>query len=113
MTDSFDDIIAAARPVIASAPVSDALDEHGLHHQILPPSIRPVDDGSVLFGPARTGGYKVISGFVEGIYDLEIALVDDLRPGEVCVMATGANTDIGPRASCSPPAPAISRRRAS
>ena len=96
MTDSFDDIIAAARPVIASAPVSDALDEHGFHRQILPPSIRPVDDGSVLFGPARTGGYKVISEFVEGIYDLEIALVDDLKPGEVCVMATGANTDIGP-----------------
>lgn len=96
MTDTFDDIIAGARPLIASAPVCDALDDHGLHRQILPPSIRPIDDGTVLFGPARTGGYKVISERVEGIYDLEIALVDDLKPGEVCVLATGGNTDIGP-----------------
>lgn len=96
MTDSFDDIIAAARPLIASAPVCDALDEHRLHRQILPSSIRPVDDGTVLFGPARTGSYKVIHERVENIYDLEIALVDDLKPGEVCVMATGGNTAIGP-----------------
>ncbi len=67
--DSFDDIIAAARPLIASAPVCDALDEHRLHRQILPSSIRPVDDGTVLFGPARTGSYKVIHERVENIYD--------------------------------------------
>lgn len=96
MTETFAEIIERARPLIASAPVCDALDAHGFHNQILPPSIRPVDDGTVLFGPARTGSYEPISGFVEAIYDLEIALVDDLKPGEVCVMATGGNTAIGP-----------------
>ncbi len=96
MTETFADIIERARPVIASAPVSDALDAHGFHNQILPPGIRPVDDRSVLFGPVRTGSYQPISGHVDNIYDLEIALVDDLRAGEVCVMATGGNTVIGP-----------------
>lgn len=98
--DTTPDALAAlldkVRPLIASAPVSDALDDHGLHHQILPPSIRPVDEGTVLFGPARTGAYRAIWEKIPTIYDLEIALVDDLKPGEVCVMATGGNTAIGP-----------------
>ncbi len=96
MTETFAEIIERARPLIASAPVSDALDAHGFHNQILPPSIRPVDDRSVLFGPARTGSYTPISAKVDTIYDLEIALVDDLKAGEVCVMATSGNTVIGP-----------------
>lgn len=96
MSETFDDILARARPLIAAAPVCDALDEHGLHHQILPAGIRPVDDGTVLFGPARTGSYRPIWEKIDTIYDLEIALVDDLKPGEVCVMATAGNPRIGP-----------------
>lgn len=96
MTETFADIIERARPLIASAPVSDALDAHGFHRQILPSTIRPIDKGSVLFGPARTGSYRPIWEKIDDIYDLEIALVDDLKPGEVCVMATGGNTSIGP-----------------
>ncbi|MBN8940403.1 MAG: RraA family protein [Rhizobiales bacterium] len=96
MTESFADIIERARPLIASAPVSDALDQHGFHRQILPPHIRPVDDGTVLFGPVRTGSYRPIWEKIDTVYDLEIALVDDLKPGEVCVMACGGNLGIGP-----------------
>ncbi|CEJ10745.1 4-hydroxy-4-methyl-2-oxoglutarate aldolase [bacterium YEK0313] len=96
MTDTFADLIARARPLIASAPVSDALDEHGFRRQILPPSIRPVDERTVLFGPVRTGSYRPVWEHIPNIYDLEIALVDDLKPGEVCVMACAGNLNIGP-----------------
>jgi regulator of RNase E activity RraA len=96
MTDTLTALLEQARPLIAAAPVSDALDQHGFHHQILPPNIRPADDSIVLFGPARTGSYEPISGFVANIYDLEIALVDDLKAGEVCVLGTGGNLAIGP-----------------
>jgi 4-hydroxy-4-methyl-2-oxoglutarate aldolase len=96
MTDSFQEILERARPLIASAPVSDALDEHGLHRQILPPNIRPVDEGTVLFGPARTGSYRPVWQKIDNIYDLEIALVDDLKAGEVCVFGCAGNLSIGP-----------------
>jgi 4-hydroxy-4-methyl-2-oxoglutarate aldolase len=96
MTETFAQILERARPLIASAPVSDALDSHGFHRQILPPTIRPIDTGSVLFGPARTGSYRPIWERIENIYDLEIELVDDLKAGEVCVMATAGNIAIGP-----------------
>lgn len=93
-----DALIAKVRPVIASAPVSDALDAIGLHHQILPASIRPVIERSVLFGRARTGAYKPVWHVEPGqnAFALEIALVDDLKPGEVCVFATAGNPTIGP-----------------
>lgn len=91
-----DTLLATARPLIATAPVADALDSHGHLRQVLPPAIRPLDETSILFGPARTGAYRPVWQAIEGIYDLEIRLVDDLKPGDVCVLATAGNTRIGP-----------------
>lgn len=96
MSAGLSELIAIARPIIAAAPVADACDAHGLHHQVLPPSIRPLDESAVLFGPARTGAYRPVWQEIDNIYDLEIKLVDDLKAGEVCVMACAANPRIGP-----------------
>jgi regulator of RNase E activity RraA len=98
MSDPLASLLATARPVIASAAVSDALDALGLHHQILPANVRPVDDRFVLCGRARTGAYKPVWHVEPGTnpFALEIALVDDLKAGEVCVLATAGNPSIGP-----------------
>jgi 4-hydroxy-4-methyl-2-oxoglutarate aldolase len=98
MSTPLDTLIDKVRPVIASAAVSDALDAIGLHHQILPAHIRPVDDRFVICGRARTGAYKPIWHVEEGAnpFLLEIELVDDLQAGEVCVFATAGNATIGP-----------------
>jgi regulator of RNase E activity RraA len=75
--------------------LSDVLDGFGLTRQAMRPFIRPLDDDSVLFGRARTGlfgnAYAVAES--ENPYELEIALLDDLRPGEVVVFACNGPTD--------------------
>jgi regulator of RNase E activity RraA len=57
--------------------------------------VRPLDEHAVLVGRARTGLY--MSRFAvapgENPYAVEIALVDDLRPGDVAVLACGGPTD--------------------
>jgi regulator of RNase E activity RraA len=57
--------------------------------------VRPLDEASLLFGRARTGLYMPVYSVREGEnpYDVEIALVDDLKPGEVAVFACGGPTE--------------------
>ena len=79
-----------------SAPLlSDVMDSLGLMQQAMKPFVRPLDDEDVLIGRARTGlympKYTVTPG--ENPYEVEIALVDDLKPGEVPVLACGGPTD--------------------
>jgi 4-hydroxy-4-methyl-2-oxoglutarate aldolase len=78
-----------------SAVLSDTMDGLGLMEQALKPFVRPLDDTLVLFGRARTGlympRYQVAEG--EDPYEVEIALVDDLKPGDVAVFACGGPTD--------------------
>ncbi|MFO1046345.1 MAG: RraA family protein [Geminicoccaceae bacterium] len=78
-----------------SAVLSDVMDGLGLMEQALKPFVRPLDDSLVLFGRARTGlympRYQVADG--EDPYEVEIALVDDLQPGDVAVFACGGPTD--------------------
>ena len=78
-----------------SAVLSDVMDGLGLMEQALKPFVRPLDESLVLFGRARTGLYmprhQVAPG--EDPYEVEIALVDDLRPGDVPVFACGGPTD--------------------
>ncbi len=75
--------------------LSDTLDEVGLADQAMRPFIRPLDDGSVVFGRARTGLYMLRYGVEpdENPYALEMDLIDDLRPGEVPVLACDGPTD--------------------
>jgi 4-hydroxy-4-methyl-2-oxoglutarate aldolase len=76
--------------------VSDVLDSFGLMHQALRPFVRPLDETLVLFGPARTGRYALAatSSTPQNPYELEMDLIDGLRPGEVAVLACGGPTEV-------------------
>ncbi len=78
-----------------AAVLSDVLDGMGFREQAMRPFVRPLDEASLLFGRARTGLYMPVYSVREGEnpYDVEIALVDDLRPGEVAVFACGGPTE--------------------
>ena len=79
-----------------SAPLlSDVMDSLGLMQQAMKPFVRPLNDDDVLVGRARTGLYMPIYTVTPGenSYEVEIELVDDLRPGEVPVLACGGPTD--------------------
>jgi 4-hydroxy-4-methyl-2-oxoglutarate aldolase len=81
-----------------TAVLSDVLDELGHRDQAMPPSIRPLDDELVMVGRARTGVYREVYSVVPGAnpYALEIALVDDLKAGDVAVLGCGGSTRIAP-----------------
>lgn len=81
-----------------SAVLSDSLDAVGIMDQAMGPHIRPLDDGLKMCGRARTGIYMETASVEEGInpYELEIAIVDDLKPGDVAVFACGGSDRIAP-----------------
>ena len=73
-----------------AAVLSDTLDSLGLMQQAMKPFMRPLDDTLQLIGRARTGLYMPMYSLPEAgqnPYEVEIALVDDLAPGEVVVLA--------------------------
>jgi len=86
------------RRSLYTAVLSDVLDELGHRDQAMPPSIRPLDEDLVLAGFARTGLYREVFRVVpdENPYELEMALVDDLRPGEVAVFGCCGSRRIAP-----------------
>ena len=83
------------RAVLYSAVLSDTLDSFGRMNQAMRPFIRPVDDAIVLLGRARTGRYEPVDGIRSGEnpYEVEITLVDDLRPDDVVVLACDGPTE--------------------
>ena len=80
---------------LSAALLSDVLDDLGFREQALRPFIRPLDETAVLCGFARTGRYRLVDGVEPGRnpYALEMDLIDDLRPGEVAVLACDGPTD--------------------
>ncbi len=93
-----DEMLARARDKLYSAVISDTLDSFGLLNQATPPGIRPHDDSLVICGRARTGLYMPIyhDDDTTNVYEHEIALVDDLKPGDVAVFSCGGNPRIAP-----------------
>jgi regulator of RNase E activity RraA len=81
-----------------AAVLSDALDAVGCTTQVMFPSIRPLDDTLRLCGRARTGLYVEDEGVAPEVnpYELEIAIVDDLKPGDVAIFACGGSNKIAP-----------------
>ena len=81
-----------------SSVLSDSLDAIGIMTQAMPPSIRPLDDSLKLCGRARTGNYVEVAQVTADVnpYELEIAIVDDLKPGDVAVFACGGSSRIAP-----------------
>ncbi|MEP6678869.1 MAG: RraA family protein, partial [Betaproteobacteria bacterium] len=92
------DYLSSLRSRLYTAVLSDVLDALGYRDQAMPPSIRPLDDTLVIAGIARTGLYREVHRVVPGEnpYELEIALVDDLKEGEVALFACGGSTRIAP-----------------
>lgn len=78
-----------------AAVLSDVMDDLGLSNRAMKPFIRPLTEGPVLFGRARTGVYAPVFARREGVnpYELEIKLVDDLKPDDVAVLACNGPTD--------------------
>ena len=72
-----------------AAVLSDVLDSLGLMRQAMKPFMRPLDDELQLIGRARTGLYMPVYEHRAGDnpYEVEIALVDDLKPNDVVVLA--------------------------
>jgi 4-hydroxy-4-methyl-2-oxoglutarate aldolase len=91
---SFD--LDSLKSVLYTAVLSDTLDGFGLMNQAMKPFVRPLDEGLVMLGRARTGLYAPVTAMPaegENPYELEMALIDDLKPGEVAVLACGGPTD--------------------
>jgi len=86
------------RQALYTAVLSDVLDELGFRDQAMPPSIRPLDENLTVAGFARTGLYREVFHTVAGEnpYELEIALVDDLKPDEVAVLGCCGSHRIAP-----------------
>jgi 4-hydroxy-4-methyl-2-oxoglutarate aldolase len=86
---------AELKTVLYSAVLSDTLDGFGHMDQAMRPFMRPLDEALVMFGRARTGLYMPTYSVAEGEnpYDVEIALVDDLKQGDVAVFACGGPTE--------------------
>jgi regulator of RNase E activity RraA len=79
----------------SAAVLSDVMDTLGMMGQAMRPFVRPLDEKTALIGRARTGLYMPVYQAREGEnpYEVEIELVDDLKPGEVPVLACGGPTE--------------------
>ena len=84
----------ALKDVLYSAVLSDVLDDFGLTRQAMKPFVRPLDESLKMIGYARTGlfanTYEVREG--ENPYEIEIALIDDLKPNDIAVLGCGGPT---------------------
>jgi len=90
--------VASAAGRLYAAVMSDTLDSLGHRDRAMSPGIRPLDDSLVMLGRARTGLYMEVNDVVPGAnpYAVEMALIDDLRPGEVAVLGCGGSDRIAP-----------------
>ena len=90
--------LPAGWETLFSAVLSDALDAYGAPGYAMSPRMRPLDDSLKMCGRARTGAYMEMPYVAEGTnpYELEIAIVDDLRPGDVAIFACGGSNRIAP-----------------
>lgn len=97
-TRSHDELFREIRDSLYVSVVSDVLDSLGFMSQAMSPNIRPLDEEKMLLGYARTGLYHDVYEVKDGEnpYELEIALIDDLKSGEVPVLACGASGRIAP-----------------
>jgi len=95
MSDSVPSADQLAR-LLYTPVLSDVLDGFGLMRQALRPFVRPLDEALTLLGRVRTGRYDIanVTAPQHNPYALEMDLIDDLRPGEVPVLACGGPTDL-------------------
>ncbi len=92
------DRIKEVRQTLYTGVISDVLDSLGNMEHSMAPHIRPIDENAVMFGRARTGLYMSVYHVEPGInpYELEIALVDDLKPDDVAVLGCPKGDRVAP-----------------
>lgn len=90
--------LAALKGALFASLLSDCLDQCGLMKQALPSSIRPLDEGVVMVGRARTAAFMEVYHVPEGSnpYELEIALIDSLQADDIPVFACSNPARIAP-----------------
>ena len=91
-------LLRTCREELYTAVVADTLDGLGRHEQTAAPGISALEDGMRLVGFVRTGLYMPIFHDDENVnvYEHEIRLIDDLKPGEVPVLACNGDIRISP-----------------
>jgi regulator of RNase E activity RraA len=91
-------LLTRIRKMLYTAVLSDVLDGLGYSRQAMPPSIRPLDESLVMAGFARTGAYREVYHIAPDVnpYELEIELIDDLKPDDVAVFGCGGSRRIAP-----------------
>ena len=85
--DRFDEL----SEVLYAAVLADVMDELGLRQQALDHRVRPVFPGAKVVGRAATAVAVEVDQIPASPYRRTIELLDDLRPGEVVVCATGGS----------------------
>ncbi|MBL8588042.1 MAG: RraA family protein [Methylobacteriaceae bacterium] len=90
--------LADIREKLFASVVSDCLDQLGLRHQAVASRIRPLDEATIMVGRARTAAFMEVWHAPAGVnpYELEIALIDSLKPGEIPVFACANAARVGP-----------------
>jgi regulator of RNase E activity RraA len=93
--DELDIDFPGLKTVLYSAVLSDGMDAAGLPVHAMRPFVRPLHEDDVVFGQARTGLFmpRYADNPDEPPYDIEIALTDDLQPGDVVVFACNGPTE--------------------
>jgi regulator of RNase E activity RraA len=86
---------AELKRLLYTAVLSDVLDGLGRMDRAMRPFVRPLDDASVIMGRARTGLWMDVFAVAAGEnpYEHEMALIDDLGPGDVAVFGCGGPTE--------------------
>ena len=86
---------AELKRTLYTAVLSDVLDGLGRMDRAMRPFVRPLDDTSVIMGRARTGLWMNVFAVAEGENpcEREMALLDDLKPGDVAVFGCGGPTE--------------------
>ena len=99
--NSDEELFALAKEELFTAVVGDIMDTMAMHHQFLPPYMRPVDDDMVVIGRAMPvleadvfGEGQVAGGNPQLAkpFGLLFAALDDLKAGEVYVCTGGSPT---------------------
>ena len=94
-----DPVVAEMRGDFFCSMLSDVLDSLGHRQQAVGAHIRPLDESLVMVGRARTMLFADVyepPAPGENPYELEIRLLDDLKPGDIVVSACGATGRIAP-----------------
>lgn len=90
--------LADIRKQLFTSVLSDSLDSVGFMHQALPSRIRPLDDSLFMVGRARTAAFMEVWHHEAGTnpYELEIQLIDSLKPDEIPVFACANPARVAP-----------------